>query len=147
MSLFSLTYLSSAIPELNKSELLLMLKEGRRRNETAGITGILIYRDGDILQVLEGEESAVRDTFQRISADRRHARIFVAIQEPIAERQFHEWTMAFRDLSLHPSMLEGFNDLLNCRHPENELHMPASKIRIFLRSFVRRASPTLALAA
>ena len=37
-----------------------------------GITGLLLFIDGGFLQMLEGEERAVRELYTRIAADRRH---------------------------------------------------------------------------
>lgn len=138
MPLFSLTYLSSAAPEFTKAELLEILEDSRVRNAAAGVSGILLYRDGNILQVLEGETAAVHATYQRIARDPRHSGIFPVIQEPIAERLFGEWSMAFRDLTLDPAEVEGFNDLLNSPHPETTLHLAPSKVKTFLLSFMRR---------
>jgi hypothetical protein len=140
MSLFNITYLSSAIPEFTRDELITALEHWKARNEAENISGILIYHDGNILQVLEGERVVVEATFLRISRDLRHAGILPLIQEPIAERQFDEWTMAFRDLSLDSDNIEGFSDLLNSTHPEAELHLAPSKVKTFLMSFVRRAA-------
>lgn len=140
MSLFNITYLSSAIPEFDKDELLQVLEESKVRNEAAGISGILVYRDGNILQVLEGEEASVQATYQRIANDPRHVGILPIIREPIPERQFDEWSMAFRDLSLDSEDVEGFNDILNARNPEAKIDLPPSKVKTFLLSFVRRAS-------
>jgi hypothetical protein len=140
MPLFNITYLSSAIPEFTREELIAALEHWKARNEAENVSGILIYHEGNILQVLEGEQATVKATFQRISRDLRHVGILPLIQEPIAERQFDEWTMAFRDLTLDSDEIDGFNDLLNATHPEAELHLAPSKVKTFLLGFVRRAS-------
>lgn len=42
-----------------------MLAKSRSNNVRDGISGMLLYRDGDFLQVLEGPEDKVRAAFDR----------------------------------------------------------------------------------
>ena len=67
----------------------------RRNNETADITGALLATDDCFAQVLEGEQETVEETYARITRDRRHVDIVLLLKEPVAERQFHKWSMAF----------------------------------------------------
>ncbi len=71
-----------------------ILEVSRRNNRLLYLTGILLYIDGGFLQVLEGEESAVRDTYLRISNDKRHwgAKLLLDRQSP---RAFVGWNMGF----------------------------------------------------
>ena len=72
-----------------------MLQESRKSNLEAGITGMLLHIEGSFFQVLEGEEKDVEELFEDIRSDNRHLKITVIIKEPIAERAFAEWSMAF----------------------------------------------------
>ena len=79
-----------------------------------GITGMLLYNDGNFMQVLEGEEEGVRDLFGKITRDPRHRGIITLLQEHQRERQFPEWSMGFRDLN-SPEVLStpGYSEFLN----------------------------------
>jgi hypothetical protein len=143
MPLFNITYLSSVVPEFTRDELRAVLTENRARYQDAGISGILLYRDGNILQVLEGEESSVRKAYDCAMDDPRQTSLLPLIREPISRRQFSEWTMAFRDLSLDSDGLKGFNDALNSSDPETSLPLLPSKVKTFLCTFVGRASRQL----
>jgi hypothetical protein len=68
-------------------------------NKRRGITGMLLYADGAVMQVIEGEKDAVMETFRDIQSDSRHTGIFVVIEEEIVSRQFAAWSMGFRLLS------------------------------------------------
>lgn len=112
--MFFIIYASSATKSFSRPELLELLTKARATNTELGITGILLYKDGNFIQVLEGEEAAVRALYTKIEKDARHAGIIVLLQGNEAERQFPDWSMGFRDLS-DPDVLglPGFNEFLN----------------------------------
>lgn len=93
-----LAYCSSAVKLMDSTELIDLLKTSRDCNLRAGITGMLLYRDGSFMQVLEGEAEAVLATYGRITADSRHRNIIKLIQAKIAARNFDRWTMGFCDI-------------------------------------------------
>ena len=109
-----MAYVSTASKLFDPAELREMLKEANERNKQSGVTGMLLYQDGQFMQVLEGEAEAVTATFSRISLDPRHHGIMVLIKGAVQQRRFSNWSMAFRDLSLPDHQeVEGFSDFLN----------------------------------
>jgi hypothetical protein len=71
----------AAYPALNRDpvsggfsneDLVALLQRSRCNNERLGITGLLLYKDGNIIQVLERPDETVRDLFRTISADPLH---------------------------------------------------------------------------
>jgi len=112
--LFRVAYLSTASKLFDPAELREMLKESNQRNKEAGITGMLLYKDGQYMQVLEGTMEAVTTTFSRISKDSRHHGIMVLVKGAVQERRFPAWSMAFRDLNLPDHQdVPGFSEFLN----------------------------------
>ncbi|RQW83287.1 MAG: BLUF domain-containing protein [Methylococcus sp.] len=112
--MFHLVYVSSAIKPFSKTELVELLKEARENNECLDVTGMLLYRDGNFMQVLEGEETVVRDLYARIERDPRHEGSIILLEESLKRRQFGEWSMGFRDLNdkdVHA--LPGFSQFMN----------------------------------
>lgn len=113
MPLLSLTYVSSATELLAVPELLGLLADIRPRNEALGLSGLLLYSGGNVIQVLEGPEDAVESTFATIAADPRHQDVIVMLREPIEERAFPDWSMGFRDVSpVDVQATEGLNTFL-----------------------------------
>jgi hypothetical protein len=109
--LIHIIYASAASTPISEEELLQMLRNSRKNNINAGITGMLLHVDGSFFQVLEGEESAVEKLFERICNDQRHLKITVIIKEPIAERVFPEWSMAFAGATKEQfESINGLND-------------------------------------
>ena len=102
-------YLSRVSEKLSSAELVALLTKARRSNESAGITGAMVYGEGRFMQVLEGEVTAVTTLYERIIADPRHKAILKLADKPIAARTFTNWSMAFRELSLEEAAeLEGY---------------------------------------
>jgi hypothetical protein len=112
--IISLIYVSAATKLLSKEELIALLQESSRRNIEYNITGLLLYKDGNIMQVLEGPAHAVDTIFAKIKKDPRHKNVGVLIRKPILARSFPDWGMAFRDLE-SPELRElpGYSDFLN----------------------------------
>jgi len=112
--LFRMAYISTASKSFDSAELREMLAKSNHRNKEAGITGMLLYKDGQFMQVLEGTMEAVTATYSRISKDPRHHGIIVLVQGAVQERRFPGWSMAFRDLNLPDHQdVPGYSEFLN----------------------------------
>ncbi|HVR76154.1 MAG TPA: BLUF domain-containing protein, partial [Planctomycetota bacterium] len=86
--MFVLLYVSSAVKPFSQPALVKLLEKSHVNNAKRGITGMLLYKDGNFMQVLEGEEEAVRALYARIALDPRHRGLITLLQGPQAERQF-----------------------------------------------------------
>ena len=114
MGLFQIVYVSTASEDFSREALLILLKESVERNRRAGITGLLLYKDGSFMQAIEGDEAAVIALFSRISHDSRHHHVIPLVHEPIEERYFPSSAMAFRDLhTTDLKELPGYSEFLN----------------------------------
>jgi hypothetical protein len=71
-----------------------ILARSAANNRNSGITGLLLFQRGWLLQVLEGPLEVVDDTFDRIRRDLRHTDIRTVADLPVAARAFGDWTMA-----------------------------------------------------
>lgn len=97
--LVSLVYVSSAVREFEPTELIEILRKSRDNNEQRGVTGMLLYKDGNFMQVLEGPDQSLSELLSSIEKDPRHRGMIVLIRQAIQERQFAKWSMAFKDLN------------------------------------------------
>jgi hypothetical protein len=88
-------YLSYAATPFTSAQLQALLTLARRRNAELAITGILFYGNERFMQVLEGEEEAVRALYELIKRDPRHHSVIAYADKPIAQRTFAQWAMAF----------------------------------------------------
>jgi len=98
VKLTQLIYSSDAVANIDSSALKGILEKARLNNARHSITGMLLHTGGSFFQVLEGDESALTELFASISSDPRHTNVTRIIHEPIAQRAFGEWTMAFSEI-------------------------------------------------
>lgn len=54
-----LIYGSSSTDRFSEADLVPLLQQAREKNQRLNVTGMLLYRDGNFLQVLEGERETV----------------------------------------------------------------------------------------
>lgn len=112
--MINLIYASSATEMLTEPALLEILEKAREKNARLGITGMLLYRGGNFLQVLEGEDETVRELYKVIRQDQRHKGVMLIAERPVSERNFAEWKMAFVNLqSVKPEDVPGYSEYLN----------------------------------
>jgi hypothetical protein len=108
MSLINLIYVSSARTALGTEELAAILESSVRLNALQHVTGMLVYSNGNFMQLLEGQETAVDETYARIRQDPRHTGLILIDRAPISSRSFGRWSMGFKrleatDLATHPA--------------------------------------------
>jgi hypothetical protein len=114
MNLVQLIYVSSATKPLTSGELRSLLKLARARNVRRGISGILLYKNGSFLQVIEGEPPAVDELFGKINKDPRHDGVVLLSRREIKEHNFPSWSMGFLAVDEIGSRASpGFNDFFH----------------------------------
>lgn len=93
--LITLVYSSTARLLFTGHELDTLLRDARRRNEALGVTGLLVYRAGSFIQLLEGPSDTVLDLYDRIAEDPRHRDVRTILEFHTSHRAFPDWPMAF----------------------------------------------------
>lgn len=112
-ALLCLIYVSSGTARLTATEIEEILTKARRNNKSKGISGMLLYKEGNFLQVLEGPEKAVTDLLGSIRSDPRHTGMLVLHRERIRIRRFQDWAMAFKEVNTQNLKgAEGYSDFL-----------------------------------
>lgn len=94
-----LVYVSTARHLMDEEELLAILETSRSCNTNDYITGMLLYKDGSFMQVLEGNESTIERTYARIAKDRRHEGLILLRKGKTENRNFPGWSMGFRSVN------------------------------------------------
>jgi hypothetical protein len=112
--LIHLIYASAATQDFGTAELTALLQQSREANERLGLTGMLLYSEGNFFQVLEGEPAAVNQLYEKIGRDKRHNQCTLIIKEPIARRLFENWSMGFSRVSSEEiRKIAGLNDFFH----------------------------------
>ncbi|MDO9017261.1 MAG: BLUF domain-containing protein [Deltaproteobacteria bacterium] len=91
-----MVYGSASVGQMDERALLDLLQQCRDNNARLGITGLLLHRNGNFLQVLEGPPDVIRSLYHRIRVDARHRGCFTLSEGTLSERMFPTWSMAFR---------------------------------------------------
>ncbi|WP_018694364.1 BLUF domain-containing protein [Algicola sagamiensis] len=92
-----LIYYSHSISVLNAEDVALILEGAREKNSGMDITGLLIYKGGCFLQVIEGPRDKINQLFQSISHDARHFDITLVCYRETDRRNFEAWRMGYLD--------------------------------------------------
>ncbi|MBA3581214.1 MAG: BLUF domain-containing protein [Gammaproteobacteria bacterium] len=134
--MFFMIYVSSATQPFSTEQLRDLLSVSRANNTTLNISGMLLYKDGNFMQSLEGEESVVRALYEKISLDNRHKGTLVLLQDNVEVRQFPDWSMGFKNLdNENNESLPGYNELMNYRFTGEEFSANPTQAQKLLLSF------------
>jgi hypothetical protein len=92
-------YGSRAVRPFSDDDLLTLLLQARSYNLLHDISGALVYSQGQFMQVLEGDQQALNELYERIARDPRHNQLVRYADKAITERSFEEWSMAFQPVT------------------------------------------------
>lgn len=136
--IFNLVYGSSAVRELEEGDLVALLRQSREKNARLGITGLLLYKDGNFIQALEGPEAAVRGLYRSICGDGRHRGVLRLLERHMETRQFPDWAMGFADLK-DPSVrdLPGYSEFMDEPFESGRLRAEPDAVLTLLKVFRR----------
>jgi hypothetical protein len=98
--LLRLTYASRAADWLTRHDLRAIAESAQRHNRARGLTGLLLYVEGDFLQVIEGPGAAVEQLYETIEADPRNTWVTRLATERILRRAFADWSMGCFEIGL-----------------------------------------------
>ena len=112
--MFQLIYASHAKQAFNEIELISLLKAARTKNLKLNITGMLLYKDGIFMQLLEGDETEVRKLFSTIKHDNRHEKVVVLFEKSCDHSVLSDWSMGFLNLeSDYAKSIPGYTTFLD----------------------------------
>lgn len=133
---YFLVYVSAATHLFSRDELDEILTQSYANNARLGISGALLYKGGNVMQVLEGEKSAVETLYAKIARDPRHTGLITVLAGEQSDRQFADWSMAFRDLNEGQARATpGYSEFLNTRLTSDEFASNPTLARKLLSSF------------
>jgi len=147
MVLHELTYCSLATRAMSPAELTALLNEAREKNLRRGITGLLVFFRQEFIQLLEGDRTEIFSLYKSICSDSRNGNNHLMWDEPIKQRSFADWSMAFTAMDdLTPKDKLGFSDFLDVGFGAMAQSGSASMGKKFLRlhrtAFLRQPQQT-----
>ncbi len=140
MSLIHLVYVSTETRKLSEADLRDILEISRRNNAQQNVTGMLLFRQGIFLQVLEGDANTVKALYEHIEQDDRHKNVTIISLEAIKVRTFSQWAMGFNLFDgTNGADIPGFTNFL--KHPRVDYFIESpSYAKMLLKSFQAQSS-------
>jgi hypothetical protein len=75
---------------------------------------MLLYKDGNFMQAVEGPDDALETIYAKIRRDPRHRGILELTRQQIEQREFPCWSMGFRNLlDADLQSIPGFSSFMN----------------------------------
>lgn len=134
--MYSITYVSKATEDYSQAQLLALLEVCHRNNLRDKLTGQLLYKDREFMQVLEGDEMVLKRVFEKICRDKRHKNILILDEGFIQQREFDDWTMGFNNLDEElQHHIPGYSHILNYPLTGHEFQAQPSLAQKLLLSF------------
>jgi len=131
-----LIYISTSISVSPYPTMTQILPKATDNNKKFGITGILLFSGGTYLQVLEGPADAVKQTFDRISADERHKSVTILHDKDVEERVFPKWSMGWQQLNADDPMSEQIKRIRDEKDIERYDNSSSRVIETLLHTFL-----------
>jgi hypothetical protein len=97
--MLSVVYTSRATGTFDDADLATLLMNSRANNRRLGLTGFLLHKEGQFLQLLEGPVDTVHDRLGIIEQDPRHTDIAVLLEDEQERRQFPAWSMGYETVT------------------------------------------------
>jgi|AntRauTorckE6833_2_1112554.scaffolds.fasta_scaffold26693_2 hypothetical protein len=139
--IYYLVFVSAATRLYNDAELVSLLSKCRANNAKNGITGLLLYHEGNFIEIIEGAQETVERVYnEKIVGDQRHHHMVKLKTGTTAERSFPGWSMGFQRATkeILEEQLPEFNIILEARQkPENVYPELSDTLLTFLQTFYR----------
>ncbi|WP_127846461.1 BLUF domain-containing protein [Psychroflexus aestuariivivens] len=98
MQLKFVSYMSSQTQVMTKQNIEDFLFKIREKNKRIAITGILLLIQGKFVQYIEGPAEEIDGIYDIIKNDKRHNNMILLDSGTLDERQFKNWSMAYKEV-------------------------------------------------
>lgn len=95
MNVFHLFYRSAASSYVADSTIQEILERSRINNAMRNVTGLLLFRAGHFIQLLEGKRADVKLIYDKILKDTRHANAEILLEFESEAAIFPDWSMGY----------------------------------------------------
>jgi len=138
--LYKVMYISSATQGMSDNALEVMMVKSRQKNAFFDITGYMIYYEGNIIQLLEGNRTSVEYIYNTIKLDSRHQEIIELCTAPIENRVFADCQMGFKKIDREQiHKVNTIQDLFQGELSLSELEQFCNRAGLFFETFLKVA--------
>lgn len=97
-SLKFVSYMSNQAQILTNKDIEQLLFQIREKNKRLAITGILLLIQGKFVQYIEGKAPEIDKVYEKIKHDSRHNDLVLLDSGDLDNRQFKNWSMAYKKI-------------------------------------------------
>jgi hypothetical protein len=115
MRFCQLTYASTIGYDLSLAEAQRIAQRAASKNQSLGVTGLLLLSPKHFVQVLEGPTDTVNHLYLRVGQDPRHERVVLLHYQHVVRRQYPDWAMG-----LVPMLESDWSALASAHSPQGE---------------------------
>ena len=133
----TICYMSDSRDYESLENLEALYSKAKENNAKHDITGILIYHNGNFLQVLEGQRDHVDYAYEKIRLDSRHKNILKVINIEVEQRIFEDYNFGFTVIDSNKEFGELYDYLEWLKNAENKF---ANKVITMVENFIRTIS-------
>jgi len=94
-ALFEILYVSDLAADQSSTVVAEILSTARVTNQRLNITGLLVFDGQHFMQLIEGDEIAVKQLMQGIESDGRHSNVLSLHEGRSAQRRFSRFSMGY----------------------------------------------------
>jgi hypothetical protein len=134
----SITYVSSAVRQFRESTLLDLVEQCQANNKRLGITGVLVYSDGNFMQVIEGPDLVTHALYDRIKIDDRHRDVTTVNIQALEARVFQGWSMAYNIVAPRALRSHAIPHAFLDRARQRALPLPQGNAASLICAFMQR---------
>ncbi len=85
-----------------------LVKRAAAKNKANNISGVLSYKDGRVIQLIEGESVRLHKLYAKISSDPRHHNVLTLLDIKDSHRIFSDWGMVLEATIESSSLFRDF---------------------------------------
>lgn len=88
-------FASAANGSFGEEQLIELSAEYKKSLAEDGVTGVMLYEDGNFFQVIEGDADKIDAAYKRFSTEKHTRKVVKIIEEEQEQRSFADWTSAY----------------------------------------------------
>ena len=133
VSVFQLFYVSNASSTFKESDINKIIATAQEKNKESQLTGVLMFRAGTFLQLLEGDKAEVLNLYQKLHFDSRHTNLLSIFERETDKRLFQDWSMGYCEVG--PVEIGMINEIFSWKRLVAGEKISDGKIHDFLNIF------------
>lgn len=141
MKIYQLIYKSRATDKITQDTLLKILKKAQENNERFQLSGFLIFKNNEFIQLLEGAKENVLTIFNTIKEDSRHSDIEILLETNSKERAMAAWVMGYGSSDQEYDLLKAEDFHISMEETRSLCNMMSGEMKAIFQGYLTTNQP------